>query len=80
MTGQAQNTRHKALQRKRDRALGWREVTLKVAAEHVAELRRYAANLPGPRPVQDARQLDLIARIEAELAGDEVDPGQAKLL
>lgn len=57
----------KKLQRDRDRALGWIEVTVKVAAEKAQEVRDFAASLPDPSPPKDPRQLDMIERIEREL-------------
>ena len=59
----------KKLQRQRDRALGWTEVTVKVGAEHVEALRAFAASLPEPQAPVDPRQLDLIESIEAQLRG-----------
>jgi hypothetical protein len=58
----------KKLQRKRDRALGWVEVTVKVSASQVEAVRAFAASLPDPVPPKDPAQLDLIERIEAELS------------
>jgi len=58
----------KKLQRDRDRALGWVEVTVKVAAERVEELREFVASLPDPEPPKDPRQLDMLAEIERQLA------------
>lgn len=57
----------KKLQRQRDRALGWTEVTVKVAAENVQEVRDFAASLPSPQPPKDPRQLDMLAEIERKL-------------
>lgn len=59
----------KKLQRDRDRALGWVEVTVKVAAERVEEVRRFVASMPDPEPPKDPRQLDMLAEIEKKLAG-----------
>lgn len=78
MTRQDDNRRHKQLQRERDRILGWKEVTVKVAREYEAEIRRLAANMPGPRPLSDPRQLDMIAHIEAQIAGDAPDTSGAQ--
>ena len=61
--------RRKSLQRQRDRAEGWAEVTVKVAADRVQEVRDFAASLPCPTPPTDPDQLDLIDRIEQEIAG-----------
>lgn len=63
----------KALQRRRDRALGWREVTVRVAIEHVDAVRAYAASLPAPAPPVDPAQLDLIDAINAQLSDDDED-------
>jgi len=60
----------KKLQRDRDRALGWVEVTVKVAAEKAQEVRRFAASLPDPQPQRDPRQLDLIDEIDRKLSVD----------
>lgn len=65
--------RRKALQRQRDRSLGWVEVTVKVAADQAQAVRDFAASLPPPSLPTDPRQLDLIDRIEAELAEKDVD-------
>lgn len=62
--------RRKQLQRERDRALGWVELTVKVAAERAVAVRDFAASLPPPEPPTDPRQLDLLAEIERELRGD----------
>lgn len=59
--------RRKQLQRERDRALGWTDVTVRIAAERVKELRDFAASLPPPSTPKDPRQMDLIERIEREL-------------
>lgn len=63
------SAQRKKLQRDRDRALGWVEVTVKVAAERVEEVRRFVASMPDPEPPKDPRQLDMLAKIEKELAG-----------
>lgn len=62
-------SRRKQLQRQRDRALGWCEVTVRVAAEQAREVRNFAAALPDPEPPTDPRQLDLVEEIERRLAG-----------
>jgi hypothetical protein len=64
----ADDSRRKKLQREKDRALGWREVVVKVAEDQVTAVRNFAASLPAPQTPIDPRQLDLIDRIEAELA------------
>lgn len=53
-------TERKKLQRQRDKALGWIEITVKVAAEHADAVRQFAAQLPAPRPPADPRQLDML--------------------
>jgi len=58
----------KKLQRDRDRALGWVEITVKVAAERAQEVRSFAASLPGPLPPKDPRQLDLIEQINRQIS------------
>lgn len=66
----------KALQRKRDRLLGWREVTVRVAQEHAEQVRDFAASLPDPRPPTDPAQLDLLAELDAAIDRDESrEPG-----
>lgn len=58
----------KKLQRKRDRARGWTEVTVKVRSDRVDEVRSFAASLGEPPLPKDPDQLDLIDQIDAELA------------
>lgn len=58
----------KAAQRRRDRLAGWVEVTVKVAADRVGEVRALAAALPPPPGPSDPAQLDLLAQLDAELA------------
>ena len=58
----------KKLQRQRDRALGWVEVTVKVAAERADQIRTFAASLPSPKAPTDPRQLSLIDVIEKKLS------------
>lgn len=60
----------KRLQRNRDRALGWVEVTVRVAAERAHEVRAFAAGLPDPEPPKDPRQLDLIEELDRKLSVD----------
>jgi hypothetical protein len=62
------STDRKRLQRQRDRAAGWAEVSVRVAAEHAESVRNYAAQLPAPRPPADPRQLELLAYIDRQLA------------
>lgn len=61
-------TDRKRLQRQRDKAAGWAEVSVKVAAEHAEDVRRYAAGLPAPTPPQDPRQLELLAYLDRQLS------------
>jgi hypothetical protein len=63
-------SQRKKLQRDRDRALGWVEVTVNVAAERVQEVRDFAASLPDPEPPKDPRQMDMLAEIDRQLAGE----------
>lgn len=66
--------RRKAKQRQRDALLGWAEVTVKVAANRVQEVRDFAASLPAPVPPNDPDQLSLLDRIEQEIAGGDMSP------
>lgn len=61
----------KKKQRHRDRAAGWVEVTVKVAKSHADEVRAFAASLAPPPPPTDPDQLDLIDRIDGELASSD---------
>jgi hypothetical protein len=71
----------KKLQRQRDRALGWVEVTVKVAAGRADEVREFAASLPVPTPPTDPDQLSLIELIDGRLdkSGEEGDPSQGRM-
>lgn len=60
----------KAAQRRRDRLAGWTEVTVKVAASHVDEVREFAAALPAPPMPTDPAQLSMLDQLDALLAGD----------
>jgi len=60
-------TDRKRLQRQRDKASGWSEVSVKVAAEHAEKVRQFAAQLPAPRPPSDPRQLELLAQLDRQL-------------
>lgn len=62
----------KKKQRQRDRAAGWVEVTVKVAKVRADEVRAFAATLPPPPLPTDPDQLDLIDRIDGELASSDV--------
>lgn len=64
----------KKKQRQRDKALGWAEVTLKMPADRIAEVRAFIAQLPPPPRPTDPNQLDLIDRIDQELASGGVSP------
>ena len=63
----------KAKQRERWRAEGWVELRVRVAREHQQAVKQFAASLPPPSPPTDPRQLDLIAKIDAEIEADEGD-------
>lgn len=67
MTQALSSTQRKRLQRQRDRALGWTEISVRIAREHTEVLRSFAATLPPPTPPKDPRQLDLIAQLESQL-------------
>ena len=69
----------KAKQRQRDKLLGWREVTLRIPADQTEAVRAFVAGLPDPQPPRDPRQLDLIDRIEEELASGDGSPDQGSL-
>lgn len=56
----------KAEQRKRDRLIGYREVTVRVAEEHVDAVREFAAQMPGPKSFEQ-RISDAADRARAEL-------------
>lgn len=62
-------TERKRLQRQRDRAAGWSEVVVRVAAEHAEALRAFASTLPDPKPPTDPRQLSLLDEIDRQLSG-----------
>lgn len=62
----------KKKQRQRDRAAGWAEVTVRVDKSRADEVRAFAASLPPPSPPTDPNQLDLIDRIDGELASSAV--------
>lgn len=69
----------KRKQRERDRLLGWREITVRIGQEHVDAVRDFVASLPPPQPPTDPRQLDLLDRIEEELASGDESPDQGSL-
>lgn len=76
-------TERKAVQRRRDRLLGWAEVTVRIDRERAEDLRTYAAGLPPPRPPTDPDQLDMLAELDAALSGDSSprpDQGQGFLI
>ncbi len=60
----------KGLQRRRDRAAGWSEVSVRVGAEHADAVRAFAATLPPPAPPTDPRQLSLLDEIDRQLRGE----------
>lgn len=64
-----QASQRKRLQRERDRALGWTEITVKVSFEHAETVREFVKGLPDPTPPKDPRQLDLIEELERRLSG-----------
>jgi hypothetical protein len=70
----------KAAQRRRDKVAGWSEVTVKVALEHAEAVRAFAASLPPPPEPTDPAQLDMLAALDAELAGHAQDNPQGLLL
>jgi len=70
----------KFAQRRRDRVAGWSEVTVKVAAEHADAVKAFAASLPPPPSPTDPAQLDMLAALDAELAGHGQDDPQGRLL
>lgn len=61
----------KRLQRRRDRALGWREILIKIPAGQEAYVRDFVADLPPPKPPTDPNQLDFIEQIEREISSKE---------
>lgn len=65
------STDRKRLQRQRDKAAGWAEVTVKVASEQAEAVRNYAARLPPPQPPSDPRQLELLAQIDRQIGGQQ---------
>lgn len=67
-------TERKRAQRKRDRLAGWNEVTLKVPADRIEELRAFVASLPPPPPPTDPAQLSMLVAIDLQLAGGDVSP------
>lgn len=69
----------KRKQRERDALLGWREITVRIGQEHVEAVRDFVASLPPPQPPTDPRQLDLLDRIEEELASGDTSPDQGSL-
>lgn len=64
-------TQRKALQRRRDKALGWTEVTVKVARERAEDVRDFAASLPPPSPPTDPDQLSLLDAIEKAILSEQ---------
>ena len=71
-----------ARRRKKMNLLGYRQVNVWVAADRVEEVREFAASLPEPATPTDPRQLDLLAKIEAQEAAEDGDqsPDQPSLL
>ena len=62
-------TERKRIQRARDKAAGWSEVVVRVAAEHAEALRAFAATLPDPKPPTDPRQLSMLEALDRQLSG-----------
>lgn len=62
----------KAAQRQRDKILGWRELTVRVAQEHADALRQFAATLPEPKLPTDPDQLDMLAQLDAAISGGDM--------
>lgn len=62
-------TERKRLQRQRDKAAGWAEVNVRVAACQAEAVRDFAASLPPPPPPTDARQLSMLADLDRQLSG-----------
>lgn len=62
----------KAAQRQRDKLMGWREVTVRVAQEQADALREFAASLPDPKPLTDPDQLDMLAQLDAAISGGDM--------
>ena len=60
----------KKLQRKRDKALGYVETTVRVPKRDLELVRRFVAALPPPEPVSDPNQMDLLDQIDREIASD----------
>lgn len=60
----------KKLQRKRDKTLGYVETTVRIPKRDLDLVRRFVAALPAPDPVTDPDQLDLLERIDLEIASD----------
>lgn len=74
-------TERKRIQRARDKAAGWTEVNLRIAAEHAEALRAYAATLPPPKPPTDPRQLSMLEALDRQLRGEgDEEPRQGFLL
>lgn len=67
-------TERKKLQRQRDKALGYVETTVRVPKRDLDLVRRFVAALLPPDPVTDPDQLDLLDRIEQEIASDKASP------
>lgn len=65
----------KSLQRRRDRALGWTEMTVRVSASQIEAVRAFVANLPPPPAPVNPDQLSLLAELDAELGRGESGQG-----
>jgi hypothetical protein len=67
-------TQRKKLQRQRDKALGYVETTVRVPQRDLELVRRFVAALPPPEPVTDPDQLDLLDRLDQEIASGKASP------
>ncbi len=57
----------KRLQRQRDKARGWVEVSVRVSAQEAQALRDFAATLPPPPEPVDPDQLSLLADLDQQI-------------
>lgn len=71
-------TQRKRLQRQRDKALGWAEISLKVPADRIEEVRAFAASLGEPATPTNPDQLSLLDAIDRALAGLSPDAPAAR--
>lgn len=61
-------TERKRLQRQRDKITGWAEVSIKVRADRVDELRSFAVSLGSPPPITSPDQMDLLEALDRLIA------------